>query len=133
MTFWFTWLDDWVRRWMTGEVMEQRPKGLIIIGPSRTGKTSLMVLLGEFSYFKNVWNVDNWEGLTAFTIMDDMDAADEGRGLSFCWFKPFFGAQDAITVTDKFKPKQDLVNGKPLIWLNNYDYTESFQSSTAQK
>lgn len=126
------WLNDWVRRWMSGEKMESRPKGLMIIGPSRTGKTSLISLLGDFSYFKNVWNVDNWEGLTAFNVMDDMDAGDEGKGLSFCWFKPFFGAQDAITVTDKFKPKQDIVNGKPLIWLNNYDYTETFQSKTAQ-
>ena len=126
------WLNDWVRRWNTGEKIESRPKGLMIIGPSRTGKTSLISLLGDFSYFKNVWNVDNWEGLTAFNVMDDMDAGDEGRGLSFCWYKPFFGAQDAITVTDKFKPKQDIVNGKPLIWLNNYDYKETFQSKTAQ-
>lgn len=126
------WLNDWVRRWMQGEEMEQRPKGLVIIGPSRTGKTSLISLLGDFSYFKNIWSVDNWEGLTSFTVMDDMDAGDEGKGLSFCWFKPFFGAQDAVTVTDKFKPKQDIVNGKPLIWINNYDYKETFQSKTAQ-
>jgi len=126
------WLDDWVRRWSTGEKMEQRPKGLIIIGPSRTGKTSLISLLGDFSYFKNIWSVDNWESLAAFTVMDDMDAGDEGKGLSFCWYKPFFGAQDAITVTDKFKPKQDIVNGKPLVWINNYDYKETFQSKTAQ-
>lgn len=126
------WLDDWVRRWSSGEEMEQRPRGLVIIGPSRTGKTSLISLLGDFSYFKNIWSVDNWQSLTAFTVMDDMDAGDEGKGLSFCWFKPFFGAQDAITVTDKFKPKQDIVNGKPLIWINNYDYKETFQSKTAQ-
>ena len=126
------WLDDWVRRYTLGEKMESRPKGLVLIGPSRTGKTTLMSLIGEFSYIKNVWNVDNWEGSTAFTIMDDMDAGDEGKGLSFCWFKPFFGAQDAVTVTDKFKPKRDIYNGKPLIWINNYDYTETFQSKTAQ-
>lgn len=126
------WLDDWVRRWSLGETMESRPKGLVLIGPSRTGKTSLMTLLGDFSYFKNIWSVENWEGLTAYTIMDDMDAGDEGKGLSFCWYKPFFGAQDAVTVTDKFKPKQDIVNGKPLIWINNYDYKETFQSRTAQ-
>ena len=126
------WLDDWVRRWTLGETMEQRPKGLVLIGPSRTGKTSLISLLGDFSYFKNIWNVDNWESLAPFTVMDDMDAGDEGKGLSFCWYKPFFGAQDAITVTDKFKPKQDIVNGKPLVWINNYDYKETFQSKTAQ-
>lgn len=126
------WLDDWVRRWSNGEKLEHRPKGLVLIGDSRTGKTSLMSLFGEFSYIKNVWNVDNWEGATAYTIMDDMDAGDEGKGLSFCWYKPFFGAQDAVTVTDKFKPKQDIYNGKPLIWINNYDITETFQSKTAQ-
>lgn len=126
------WLDDWVRRWTLGLELEHRPKGLVLIGESRTGKTSLMSLFGEFSYIKNVWNMDNWEGATAYTIMDDMDAGDEGKGLSFCWYKPFFGAQDAVTVTDKFKPKQDIYNGKPLIWINNYDITESFQSKTAQ-
>jgi hypothetical protein len=64
--------------------------------------------------------------------MDDMDAGDEGKGLSFCWYKPFFGAQEAITVTDKFKPKEDIYNGKPLIWINNYKIEETFQSKTAQ-
>lgn len=127
------WLDDWVKRWHTGGKLEDRPKGLIIIGDSRTGKTSLMAIIGDYSYFKNMWNSDNWEALTAYTIMDDMDATDEGKGLSFSWYKPFFGAQDAITVTDKFKPKEDIVNGKPLIWLNNFPIDETFQSKTAQK
>lgn len=126
------WLDHWVECWYTGKPLEHRPKGLCLIGPSRTGKTTLLATLGDFSYIKNVWNIDNWESATAFTIMDDMDAVEEGKGLSFCWFKPFFGAQDAITVTDKFKPKVDIWNGKPLIWINNYDLQETFKSSVAQ-
>lgn len=140
LTFWvpcalydyLMWLDKWVEKWETGQPLEKRPKGLVLIGPSRTGKTSLMSCLGNFSYFKNIWNLDCWEGRTAFTIMDDMDAGDEGKGLSFCWYKPFFGAQEAITVTDKFKPKEDIYNGKPLIWINNYKIEETFQSKTAQ-
>ena len=129
------WLDNWVMNWSTGQKdkCEHRPKGLCLIGNSRTGKTTLMTLLGDFSYFKNVWNSDNWELLPPYTIMDDMDAQDEGKGLSFSWFKPWFGAQDAMTITDKYKPKEDIVNGKPLIWLNNYDIEETFQSKTAQK
>lgn len=129
------WLDNWVMNWTTGQKdkCEHRPKGLCLIGNSRTGKTTLMTLLGDFSYFKNVWNSDNWELLPPYTIMDDMDAQDEGKGLSFSWFKPWFGAQDAMTITDKYKPKEDIVNGKPLIWLNNYDIEETFQSKTAQK
>lgn len=129
------WLNQWVENWTTGQKnkLEHRPKGLCLIGGSRTGKTTLMSLIGEFSYFKNIWNIDDWEYLPPFTIMDDMDAADEGKGLSFAWFKPFFGAQDCMTVTDKFKPKEDIVNGKPLIWINNNDITDSFKSENAIK
>lgn len=126
------WLDEWVMKWHTGQRLEHRPKGLVLIGPSRTGKTSLISCLGDFSYFKNIWSLDCWEGKTPFTVMDDMDAGDEGKGLSFCWYKPFFGSQDAITVTDKFKPKEDIYNGKPLIWLNNYPIDETFKSNIAQ-
>lgn len=126
------WLDQWVENWHTGKPLEHRPKGLCLIGPSRIGKTALLSCLGDFSYFKNMWNIDCWEGKAAFTVMDDMDAGDEGKGLSFCWYKPFFGAQDAITVTDKYKPKEDIYNGKPLIWLNNFDIEDTFKSSKAQ-
>ena len=127
------WLDDWVKKWTTGrQECERRPKGLILIGASRTGKSSLMALLGDYVYFKNIWSSDNWEYLPAYTIMDDMDAADEGKGLSFSWFKPWFGAQDSITITDKYRPKEDINNGKPLIWLNNFDICETFKSTTAQ-
>lgn len=129
------WLDQWVMNWTTGnkEACEHRPKGLILIGESRTGKTSLMSLIGDFTYFKNIWNSDNWEYLPAYTIMDDMDAQDEGKGLNFSWYKPWFGAQDAITITDKYRPKEDIINGKPLIWLNNFDINETFQSESAQR
>lgn len=126
------WLDKWVENWTTGrEQCERRPKGLILIGASRTGKSSLMSLLGDYVYFKNIWSSDNWEYLPPYTIMDDMDAADEGKGLSFSWFKPWFGAQDSITITDKYRPKEDISNGKPLIWLNNFDINETFKSETA--
>ena len=80
---------------------------------------------------KTLANSDNWEYLPPYTIMDDMDALDEGKGLSFSWYKPWFGAQDAITITDKFKPKEDITNGKPLIWLNNFKLTETFKSDSA--
>lgn len=127
------WLNDWVRKWTEGkEECERRPKGLVLIGGSRTGKSSLMATLGDYVYFKNIWSSDNWEYLPPYTIMDDMDAADEGKGLSFSWFKPWFGAQDSITITDKYRPKEDISNGKPLIWLNNFKITETFKSEAAQ-
>lgn len=127
------WLDKWVEKWMTGEECERRPKGLILIGPSRTGKSSIMATVGDYVYFKNMWNSDNWEYLPAYVIMDDMDPIDEYKGQSFSFFKPWFGAQDSITITDKYRPKEDISNGKPLIWINNFDIEETFKSPTAQK
>ena len=122
-------LDNWVETWYTNrEKKEHRPKGLVLTGDSRSGKTSLMITMGSFSYFKNMWNVDNYESEAAFNIFDDMDSADEGKGLSFAWFKGWFGAQDCMTVTDRYKPRMEIKNGKPLVWLNNYKLHESFKS-----
>lgn len=129
------WLDLWVEKWMTNDLdwlkENKRPKGLCLIGDSRTCKTSLMTLFGPFVYIKNIWNSDNWEALPPYVIMDDMDAVDEGKGLNFSWFKPFFGAQETVTITDKYRPKKDIVNGKPLIWINNFDLKETFKSAAA--
>lgn len=129
------WLNLWVEKWITNDLewlnKNQRPKGLCLIGDSRTCKTSLMTSLGPFVYIKNIWNSDNWETLPPYVIMDDMDAIDEGKGLNFSWFKPFFGAQQVVTVTDKYRPKRDIVNGKPLIWINNFGLDETFKSVAA--
>lgn len=129
------WLNVWVEKWMTNDIewlkKNKRPKGLCLIGDSRTCKTSLMTCFGPFVYIKNIWNSDNWEALPPYIIMDDMDAADEGKGLNFSWFKPFFGAQETVTITDKYRPKKDIVNGKPLIWINNFDLQETFKSAAA--
>ena len=124
---WIVSLDDWVRRWHQGEVMESRPRGLCLIGPSRIGKTRLMTTIGDFTYICNMWNMDSWETRPAYTIMDDVDPIDNDKGLNFAWFKPFFGGQDIVTVTDKFRPKRDIVNGKPLIWLSNYKLEDVFK------
>ena len=122
-------LDNWVKIWYTDRSKkEYRPKSLVLTGDSRSGKTSLMVTMGSFSYFKNMWNVDNVENQASFNIFDDMDSADEGKGLSFAWFKGWFGAQDCLTVTDRYKPRMEISNGKPLVWLNNYKIEESFKS-----
>ena len=129
------WLNLWVEKWMTNDLdwlsKNERPKGLCLIGDSRTCKTSLMTSLGPFVYIKNIWNSDNWEALPPYIIMDDMDAVDEGKGLNFSWFKPFFGAQQVVTITDKYRPKKDIVNGKPLIWINNFGLDETFKSIAA--
>lgn len=121
-------LDDWIRRWNEGDTMEARPKGLVVISPSRYGKTDLFISLGSFSYIANIWSLDQWDNKAAFTIFDDMDPGNDGRGLNFTWFKGFFGAQKALNVTDKYRPKRTIVNGKPLVWLSNYELEDVFKN-----
>lgn len=124
------WLDQWIMKWHTNQPLEDRPKGLVIISPTRYGKTKLLSCFGSFTYICNMWDMDAWEGFAAFTIMDDVDPVDNEKGNNFSWYKPFFGSQDVVTVTDKFKPKKQLANGKPLVWISNYELDEIFKKPT---
>lgn len=124
-------IDDWVRDWYLKKPRPDRPKALIVIGPSRIGKTRLFSTLGPFTYICNTWNVDNWEENSPFSVFDDLDPVDELKGHNFAWFKPFFGGQDVATVTDKYRAKRNIYVGKPLVWLNNIPLEDSFKSSNA--
>lgn len=121
------WLDDWIMKWETGKPLDNRPKGLVVISPSRFGKTDLMLAFGSCSYIPNIWNMDQWNSAAAFTIFDDMDPGNDDKGLNFTWYKGFFGAQRAIDITDKYRPKRTVNNGKPLIWLSNKPLDEVFK------
>lgn len=122
--------NDWTRRFITGEELESRPRGLVLIGVSRLGKTACMTSIGPFTYISQMWNMDNWQGQTALNIIDDIDPDGE-NGIPFKLYKPFFGAQEVITATDKYRGKRDLYNNKPLIWLNNYTLEETFKDKKA--
>ena len=126
------WLDDWVAKWhciKDKSKLPNRPRGLVLIGPSRIGKTKLMTTIGDFTYLCNMWRMDSWETNTAFTIMDDMDPpSDSDKGLNFAWYKGFFGAQDTLVMTDKYRTKKQLDNGKPLIFINNHNLDHLFKN-----
>ena len=123
------WLDDWVRRWNEGQIMEERPKGLVVISPSRYGKTELFIALGSFTYECNIWNMDQWDNSAAFNIFDDMDpGSDPAKGLNFVWYKGLFGAQKMVGLTDKYRRKRMVRNGKPMIWLTNFELNYSFKN-----
>ena len=123
------WLDDWVRRWCEGiRPLEDRPKGLVIISPSRYCKTALMIALGPITYVANTWNMDQWSSSAAYNLFDDMDPVDKEKGHTFSWFKGFFGAQNVLDITDKYRPKRTVTNGKPLVWLSNYELSDSFKN-----
>ncbi|AIF34808.2 replication-associated protein [Sewage-associated circular DNA virus-2] len=88
-----------------------RPKSLVLIGPSRTGKTTWARSLGRHVYWNSLVNLDVWSPLADYIIFDDVDI-DFLPGYK-CWL----GAQKEFTVTDKYKKKRKIMWGKPCIWL----------------
>ena len=112
-------LNEFIKNWFTDKSKcEHRPKGLWMTGDSRCGKTTIIAMMGPFSYFKNMWNALDYETDSPFNVMDDFDIIFE-KPSDFNSFKPWVGAQDTITISDKWVKKMDIINGKPLIWLNN--------------
>ena len=118
-------IDNWVKSFYEAETddkglklnLPERPKGLWMTGESRSGKTSLAISLGSFSYFNNMWNLLNYSYNCSLNIMDDY------KGImttdDFATIKPWVGSQYTFTASDKYIKKINIVNGKPLIWLSN--------------
>lgn len=95
-----------------------RPNSLILIGPSRSGKTEWARSLGKHMYFNNLLNLDDWDEESDYIILDDF-SSDILKYLP-CW-KCFFGGQKQFTLTDKYRGKRTVKWGKPMIWLSNED------------
>lgn len=76
-----------MKDWVTTELPKtDRPKTLVIWGPSRTGKTSWARSLGNHTYLKYTWSVKQLRMGCQYVIMDDIDIAN-----SFKLWQPFLG------------------------------------------
>lgn len=95
-----------------------RPRSLVLIGPSRSGKTEWARSLGHHMYFNNLINLDDWDETADYIILDDF-SSDINKFFP-CW-KCFFGGQKQFTLTDKYRGKRTVHWGKPMIWLSNED------------
>lgn len=102
--------------WWQQNVMNpqpERPKSLILYGPTRLGKTEWARALGKHMYFNGMFNLDDWDDEAQYAIFDDMDWK------YFINWKCWLGAQKHFTCTDKYRKKQSITWGHPAIWLNN--------------
>ena len=96
-----------------------RPKSLVIIGKSQTGKTSCMRSLFKGNYYQflidgfNSWNSDE-----PCVILDDFNS-DIKKFLPTwkCWL----GSQTDFTVNPKYGRRRKVSWGHPCIFLNNED------------
>jgi len=93
----------------------ERPRSLLLIGESRLGKTEWARSLGKAMYFCNLFSLDDWRDDAKYIILDDIDIK------FFPHWKFFFGCQKEGVLTDKYRKKRRVRNGKPTIWLCNGD------------
>lgn len=92
----------------------ERPKCLILLSPTRYGKTEWARSLGEHSYWNNYVTADR--NLNArYAVIDDME-----RFSSFTGAKPIFGCQKVIGINPKYSHLQQWNWGIPTIWLFNH-------------
>lgn len=90
-----------------------RRRSLILIGPSRIGKTEWARSLGSHFYMNGYWNMGCFREDTEYGIFDDMEYSQ------FKYFKQFMGSQSEFTASDKYKRNGVIKYGRPCIWICN--------------
>lgn len=99
-----------------------RPRSLYLWGESRLGKTQWARSLGPHIYFNTLvdwkdpetyWRIKT--GNYNYIIFDDFDPKEWFKR----YYKQFFGAQEKVTVTDKYMSKVSFKHHKPCIFLSN--------------
>jgi hypothetical protein len=103
-----------LQQYLDGEfIRPDRPKTLVLVGPTRLGKTEWARSLGIHMYFNHMFNLDEWNPSAQYMVLDDMD---------FDFIpakKAIFFAQKTFTMTDKYRKKRTVNWGKPTIYLCN--------------
>ena len=129
-------LNKWVERWNNPNIKDKgsRPEGCFVSGRAKCGKTSFFMCFGNPCYWCNTWNYDAYESKPAFNMFDDFDGSYDLKGNqihnSFHLMKPWFGGQDIVTISGKFKTPKTVVNGRPCVFVSNYSFNERFENES---
>lgn len=101
-------IEEWKR-----SIKSNRTKALILVGPSRIGKTSMVRSWGKHTFMRGTVNFKRWDDSAKFLIIDDID-------WKYIPFKKVLLTQmGEATVTDKYQPKIDIDVTMPAIVLLN--------------
>lgn len=122
-------LNNWFEMWYKGtQPIGTRPKALYLSGCGNCGKSSLIAALGTFSYWCNIWNMNNWESKASFNFYDDFDISEDFKGnpIQSNWtiMKPWIGGQPTVTISGKYKQPLTVRNDKPCIFVSNQRFED---------
>lgn len=96
-----------------------RPKTLIMVGPTRLGKTQWARSLGDCALMNGNFDLSQLDEDRQYVIMEDFDRHKCGDQWIFRKYKSLFGGQEVICLTDKYTKKRSIKWGKPLIYICN--------------
>lgn len=107
-----------VREWFESNVLaEPKPdrwKVLILVGPTRLGKTRLVRAYGQHNYFAGQWTLDDYDERKQYTVYDDCDwtyiPAKKALLTGAC--------STTAVVTDKYRTKKT-IKVLPTVWICN--------------
>ena len=112
------WVGERVQFRVCANEVYVRPRGLVLYGATRLGKTVWARSLGPHAYFGGLFNADELDEQSArYAIFDDI-AGGFGYVPSY---KNWMGGQFEFTITDKYRKKRSIRWGKPTIWVCNTD------------
>lgn len=92
-----------------------RPKSLVLVGPSKVGKTIWARSHGTHSYFGCLFNVVDYNDKCDYAVFDDIDAH------YFPNYKGWLGAQSEFTFTGRYARNRTIRWSRPCIWCSNED------------
>lgn len=113
-------MDSWalenIENWVPN--IANRPKSLILIGPSRLGKTAWARKHGEHVYFNGTWNMGKLDSLgptTKYAVWDDLYNWESFN------YKQWLGGQWEFEVSGKYRsPRTITAWGRPsIVCCNN--------------
>jgi len=103
----------------------ERPNSLILVGPSRTGKTQWARSLSTHWYMNGYFMLDLFNTEADYGIFDDLNPEHLARN-----YKQWLGCQQSFVTTDKYRKKCIVNFGKPVIVLFNHPDYIKFLSLT---
>lgn len=107
--------NQWAERYLASE-FQGRPKSLLLVGPSRLGKTEWARSLGPHIYCSGYYTLEAFEAGGDYVVMDDIPWKN------FPNPKGILGGQKTITLTDKYRAKKTFTDWcKPCIVCWNQD------------